>query len=58
MYKTDGIYQTWDEVNSTPHMANAQPVTSSMWILMETMRLLTMTVSVANMVMFHRLFTV
>lgn len=25
MYKTDGIYQTWDEVNSTPHFANAQP---------------------------------
>ena len=25
MYKTDGIYQTWEEVNSTPHFANAQP---------------------------------
>ena len=25
MYKTDGIYQSWDEINSTPHMANAQP---------------------------------
>lgn len=25
MYKTDGIYQTWDEINSTPHFANAQP---------------------------------
>lgn len=25
MFKTDGIYQTWDEVNSTPHFANAQP---------------------------------
>ncbi|MEZ3550714.1 MAG: TonB-dependent receptor [Muribaculaceae bacterium] len=25
MYKSDGIYQTWDEVNSTPHLAGAQP---------------------------------
>lgn len=25
MYKTDGIYQTMDEVNSTPHLAGAQP---------------------------------
>lgn len=25
MYKTDGIYQTWDEVNSTPHLNGAQP---------------------------------
>lgn len=25
MFKTDGIYQTWDEINSTPHFANAQP---------------------------------
>lgn len=25
MYKTDGIYQTWEEVNSTPHFAGAQP---------------------------------
>lgn len=25
MYKSDGIYQTWDEINSTPHLANAQP---------------------------------
>ncbi|MDE6077918.1 MAG: SusC/RagA family TonB-linked outer membrane protein, partial [Muribaculaceae bacterium] len=25
MYKTDGIYQTWDEVNNTPHLAGAQP---------------------------------
>lgn len=25
MYKTDGIYQTWDEINSSPHFANTQP---------------------------------
>lgn len=25
MYKTDGIYQSWDEINSTPHLADAQP---------------------------------
>ena len=25
MYKTDGIYQTWDEINSTPHLSGTQP---------------------------------
>lgn len=25
MYKTDGIYQTWEEINSTPHLAGTQP---------------------------------
>lgn len=25
MYKTDGIYQTWDEINSTPHLPGTQP---------------------------------
>lgn len=25
MYKAIGIYQTWDEVNSTPHISGAQP---------------------------------
>ena len=25
VYKTDGIYQSMDEVNSTPHLMNAQP---------------------------------
>ena len=25
MYKTDGIYQTWDEIDSTPHLPGTQP---------------------------------
>lgn len=25
MYKTDGIYQTWDEINSTAHLPGTQP---------------------------------
>lgn len=25
MYKTDGIYQTWDEIESSPHLAGTQP---------------------------------
>ena len=25
MYKTDGIYQTWDEINDTPHLPGTQP---------------------------------
>lgn len=25
VFKTDGLYQTWEEVNSTPHLHNAQP---------------------------------
>lgn len=25
MYKTDGIYNTWDEINSTPHLEGTKP---------------------------------
>ncbi len=25
MYKTDGIYNTWDEINSTPHLSGTKP---------------------------------